>query len=187
MNIVIIYVIIYSIVLIIINEYSNKKLKIREHQKILQEKIKNLNNLDQEELIHLYRTQMKKMQISWLISIILFAIYFTSLQPFEQVKIANNSTTIFIRNPILKSATFFVQAGNFSKMVKAESGILTLPITEKPKLSVVVLTFPFNIPILNRNWLGIIGSLILFLAIFNLILSVVKVLIRFFKLEIKNG
>ncbi|RDD52522.1 hypothetical protein BA065_01210 [Nanoarchaeota archaeon NZ13-N] len=181
------YVLSFSILMTIVNELLNRKLKIRETQKVIQEKIRKIEKIDSKELLELYRIQMRKTQISMLITLSLLLIYFLSLQPFEITKIEDNSTKIYIRNPLLRSSKFYIQSENFNGIITPKEGIITLNITEKPKIDVVVLTFPFNIPIINRNWIGIIGSFIIFSVAINLIVSMIKALIRFPKLEIKNG
>jgi len=181
------YVIFYSILLILLNEFLNRKLKIKEVQREIKEKIKDIEKVSERDIIELYKKQIKTFQISLFINAILIIIYFISLQPFEIVKIKENYTEIYIRNPLLKYSNFYINSQEIKGIFSAENGIIIIPKVEKLKIEPVILIFSFNLPIINKNWLGVIGSFIFFSLITNLIIALIKALIRFLKLEIKNG
>jgi len=181
------YVIFFSILLILINEFINKKLKIKELQKEIKEKIKNRKNLTDKDILDLYKKQIKVSQFSLLVNVTLIIIYFISLQPFEVIKVSENYTEIYIRNPLLKNSNFYIYSNNLNGIFSAENGIIKLNKLENVKIEPVILVLPFNIPLINKNWLGVVGSFIFFSLLINLIVFVVKALIRFLGLEIKNG
>jgi len=181
------YVIFYSFLLIFVNELLNKKLKIKEVQKEIQEKIKDIEKISERDIIELYKKQIKIFQTSLLVNTILIVIYFISLRPFEIIKIYENYTEIYIRNPLLKYSNFYIDSREIKGIFSAENGIIILPKVEKLKIEPIILTFSFNLPIINKNWLGAIGSFILFSLLANFIITLIKALIRFLKLEIKNG
>jgi len=181
------YVIFFSILLILVNEFINKKLGIRELQREIREKIKNRKKLTEKEIFDLYKKQIKIFQLSLLINTILIIIYFISLQPFEVIKTNENYTEIYIRNPLLKNSDFYIHSNGLNGIFIAENGIIRLNKSENIKIEPVILILPFNIPLINKNWLGIIGSFIIFSLLINLVFLLIKALIRFPRLEIKNG
>jgi len=181
------YVISFSILLIIVNELLNKKLKIKELQKEIEEKIKKKERFSEIEILSLYKRLIKTLQLILLVNASLLMIYFISLQPFEVIKTYENYTEIYIRNPLLKNSDFYVYSNEFSGILNAENGIIKLNKSENVKIEPVILILPFNIPIINKNWLGIIGSLVFFSILINLTVFIIKALIRFLKLENRNG
>jgi len=182
-----IYIISYFSLLAITNELISKKLKVKEIQKEIQEKIKNIEKISENDVIELYKKQMKILQISLLINTIFIIIYFISLQPFEIIQTKENYTEIYIRNPLLKYSSFYVDSQEVKGIFNSENGIILLPKLEKLNIEPAILIFPFNIPIINKNWLGPIESFILFSILTTLAVTIIKALIRFLKLEIKNG
>jgi len=181
------YVIFYSFLLVIVNELLNKKLKVKEIQREVQEKIKDLEKISENEIIELYKKQMKIFQINLIINTILIIIYFISLQPFEIIQTKENYTEVYIRNPLLKYSNFYIDSQEIKGIFSSQNGIIILPKLEKLKIEPAILIFPFNLPIINKNWLGVIGSFILLSLLTNLIITIIKALIRFLRLEIKNG
>jgi len=181
------YVIFFSILLILVNESLNKKLRIKEIQKEIKEKAKNIKKLSEKEILDLYKRQIKASQISLLVNATLIIIYVISLQPFEIIKFNENYTEIYIRNPLLKNSDFHIYSSDLNGIFRANNSIIRLNKSENIKIEPVILTLPFDIPIINKNWLGVIGSFIFLSLLINPAVLIIKALIRFPKLEIKNG
>lgn len=179
-----ILIVLYSIILLFINEFIRKKYNLDEKNKKIKEIYNKYSKEKKEEyLLEMSKYQLELMRISlksMIFSLLIFFILIFSMSPYEKIENLNNVTYIHIGNPILKNSYFAIENNGYV-ILKANDGYIEYNGTVK-KVSLVVYEFPYNIPILNRNYLSIIGGFILTYLLIYLVYVIVKKLNKKFGL-----
>jgi uncharacterized membrane protein (DUF106 family) len=205
-NLLFFYVLFLVILVNIIIKIIERKTRVREHQKKLQEiqkkyiesfksgKIEELSNI-MEELTKIYSKMMKHTIIITIFGIvILIFIIFGFQSGFYTVNV-NNTTSILITNPILYNQDFAIYYNNsFLGFYHANYNIITLNGTYEPRLlsvNVITNTLPFNLPIININWLNPLILYIILYILSQIILLISNIIYSRFikksKIDNKNG
>lgn len=174
------YVLLFSLLYYIVIRFIERKTKIRELTEKYREMLREYIESKKADLeffnkyreiansVTKYYLYMTIFSVAFLIS---FFSFFTSS---FSLSVLNNSTIIKINNPILSNAEFFILYNSTNLgFYRAENSkiILNYEIKDKNLLSLdlVVFKLPFNLPIVNKNWIGYIFSFILFSIAISLI------------------
>jgi hypothetical protein len=200
------YVLFLVILANIVIKVIEKKTGIREHQKKLQEiqkkyiegfksgKLEELNDI-MGELTKTYSKIMRHTMVVTIFGILILIFIIFGLQSGFYVANINNITNVLITNPILYNQDFSIYYNNsFLGFYHANYNIISLNGTYEPKIlsiNTITNTLPFNLPIININWLSpLLLYIILYilaqisLLIFNLFYSR---FIKKSKIDNKNG
>jgi uncharacterized integral membrane protein len=200
------YVLFLVILVTIVIKIIERLTGIKEHQKKLQEiqkkyiesfksgKIEELNNI-MEELTKVYSKVMKHTMIVTIIGIIILIFVIFGFQSGFYVTNINNTTSVLITNPILYNQDFVIYYNkSFLGFYHANYNIISLNGTYEANLfsiNAITNTLPFNLPIININWLNpLILYIILYILvqIFLLIFSIIySRFIKKSKIDNKNG
>jgi len=200
------YVLFLVILVNIVIKIIERKSGIREHRKKLQEiqkkyiesfksgKLEELSNI-MEELTKIYSKIMKHTMIITIFGIIILIFIIFGFQSGFHITNINNTTNILITNPILYNQDFAIYYNNsFLGFYHANYNIINLNGTYEPRLlsvNVITNTLPFNLPIININWLNpLILYIVLYILVQILLLVFNIIYSRFIKkskIDNKNG
>jgi len=200
------YVLFLVILVTIVIKIIERLTGIKEHQKKLQEiqkkyiesfksgKIEELNNI-MEELTKVYSKVMKHTMIVTIIGIIILIFVIFGFQSGFYVTNINNMTNILITNPILYNQDFAIYYNkSFLGFYHANYNIISLNGTYEAKLlsiNAITNTLPFNLPIININWLNPLILYIILYTLVQILLLIFNIIYSRFikksKIDNKNG
>jgi len=200
------YVLFLVILVTVVIKIIERLTGIKEHQKRLQEiqkkyiesfksgKIEELNNII-EELTKVYSKVMKHTMIVTIIGIIILIFVIFGFQSGFYVTNINNMTNILITNPILYNQDFAIYYNkSFLGFYHANYNIISLNRTYEAKLlsiNAITNTLPFNLPIININWLNPLILYIILYTLVQILLLIFNIIYSRFikksKIDNKNG
>jgi len=200
------YVLFLVILVTVVIKIIERLTGIKEHQKRLQEiqkkyiesfksgKIEELNNII-EELTKVYSKVMKHTMIVTIIGIIILIFVIFGFQSGFYVTNINNTTNILITNPILYNQDFAIYYNkSFLGFYHANYNIISLNRTYEAKLlsiNAITNTLPFNLPIININWLNPLILYIILYTLVQILLLIFNIIYSRFikksKIDNKNG
>ena len=200
------YVLFLVILVTVVIKIIERLTGIKEHQKKLQEiqkkyiesfksgKMEELNNI-MEELTKAYSKVMKHTMIVTIIGIIILIFVIFGFQSGFYVTNINNTTNILITNPILYNQDFAIYYNkSFLGFYHANYNVISLNRTYEAKLlsiNSITNTLPFNLPIININWLNPLILYIILYTLVQILLLIFNIIYSRFikksKIDNKNG
>ena len=177
-----ILILFYSLFYFIIRKFIEKKYRIKELSEEMKKfyesslKGKDISKLDEKALSKYYefiQNFSKYYMTITIVSIVTFLVYIYMFSFSYNLDIKDNSTVISINNPILSYSTFYLVYNNTALgFYNSENGKIFIDkvIEDKKLLNLYIVVFklPFNIPLLNKNWIGYIFTYIIFLLLIDL-------------------
>jgi uncharacterized integral membrane protein len=148
-----------------------------------------------EELTKVYSKVMKHTMIVTIIGIIILIFVIFGFQSGFYVTNINNMTNILITNPILYNQDFAIYYNkSFLGFYHANYNIISLNRTYEAKLlsiNAITNTLPFNLPIININWLNPLILYIILYTLVQILLLIFNIIYSRFikksKIDNKNG
>jgi len=200
------YVLFLVILVTVVIKIIERLTGIKEHQKKLQEiqkkyiesfksgKIEELNNI-MEELTKVYSKVMKHTMIVTIFGIIILIFIIFGFQSGFYIANINNTTNVLITNPILYNQDFAIYYNkSFLGFYHANYNIISLNRTYEAKLlsiNAITNTLPFNLPIININWLNPLILYIILYTLVQILLLIFNIIYSRFikksKIDNKNG